>query len=39
MSKRIQIRNVPDGIHRTLKVPAAKAGLSLSDYVLKNFAS
>jgi hypothetical protein len=39
MSKRIQIRNVRDGIHRTLKVRAAKAGLSLSDYVLKNFAS
>jgi plasmid stability protein len=35
MSKMIQIRNVPDGIHRILKVRAARAGLSLSDYLLK----
>ncbi|HEX9269634.1 MAG TPA: hypothetical protein VF998_07315 [Candidatus Limnocylindria bacterium] len=33
MSKMIQIRNVPDGVHRTLKVRAAQAGLSLSDYL------
>ena len=30
----IQIRNVPDEIHRTLKSRAAKQGVSLSDYVL-----
>ncbi len=30
----IQIRNVPDGLHRTLKARAAKAGMSLSDYLL-----
>jgi len=34
MSKMIQIRNVPDGLHRTLKARAAKAGMSLSDYLL-----
>lgn len=31
----IQIRNVPDDVHRTLKVRAAAAGVSLSDYVLR----
>jgi len=31
----IQIRNVPDSIHRTLKSRAALAGMSLSDYLLK----
>jgi len=30
----IQIRNVPDDVHRTLKVRAAAEGRSLSDYVL-----
>lgn len=30
----IQIRNVPDGLHRTLKAQAAMAGMSLSDYLL-----
>jgi len=34
MSKMIQIRNVPDGLHRTLKVRAAMASMSLSDYLL-----
>ena len=34
MSVMIQIRNVPDDIHRTLKARAAKAGMSLSDYLL-----
>jgi len=34
MSKMVQIRNVPDAIHRTLKVRAASAGQSLSDYLL-----
>ncbi len=32
--KMIQIRNVPDELHRTLKVRAAKAGMTLSDYLL-----
>ena len=30
----IQIRNVPDGLHRRLKARAALAGMSLSDYLL-----
>lgn len=34
MTKMIQIRNVPDALHRTLKVRAAAAGMSLSDYLL-----
>lgn len=35
MSMMIQIRNVPDNVHRTLKSRAALAGMSLSDYLLK----
>lgn len=34
MSRIIQVRNVPDALHRTLKARAAKAGMSLSDYLL-----
>jgi plasmid stability protein len=34
MSRMIQLRNVPDGLHRTLKARAASAGMSLSDYLL-----
>jgi plasmid stability protein len=34
MSKMIQIRNVPDAVHRGLKARAAMAGMSLSDYLL-----
>ncbi len=30
----IQIRNVPDDLHRVLKVRAAQAGMTLSDYLL-----
>ena len=33
MSKMIQIRNVPDELHRELKMRAAAAGMSLSDYI------
>jgi plasmid stability protein len=33
MPKMIQIRNVPDALHRTLKGRAAAAGKSLSDYL------
>jgi plasmid stability protein len=32
----IQIRNVPEVIHRKLKARAAEEGLSLSDYILKD---
>jgi antitoxin FitA len=31
----IQIRNVPEDVHRTLKIRAAAQGVSLSDYVLR----
>lgn len=31
----IQIRDVPEDVHRTLKVRAAAEGRSLSDYVLR----
>jgi len=30
----IQLRNVPDNLHRSLKARAAMAGMSLSDYLL-----
>ena len=30
----IQVRNVPDELHRQLKVRAAQEGRTLSDYVL-----
>jgi antitoxin FitA len=30
----IQVRNVPEGLHRSLKARAALAGMSLSDYLL-----
>lgn len=31
----VQIRNVPDDVHRTLKARAAQDGVSLSDYLLR----
>ena len=34
MSTMIQIRNVPDALHRKLKARAAPAGMSLSDFLL-----
>jgi len=34
MAVMIQIRNVPDTLHRRLKARAALAGMSLSDYLL-----
>jgi plasmid stability protein len=34
MSTMIQIRNVPDALHRRLKARAALHGRSLSDYLL-----
>jgi plasmid stability protein len=34
MSKMVQIRNVPDALHRKLKSRAADAGQTLSDYLL-----
>ena len=35
MSKMIQLRHVPDSLHRSLKARAALAGMSLSDYLLR----
>jgi plasmid stability protein len=32
--KTLQVRNVPDDLHRALKVRAAQSGSSLSEYVL-----
>lgn len=34
MHKMIQIRNVPEELHRILKSRAAMSGMSLSDYLL-----
>lgn len=35
MSNMIQIRNVADDLHRTLKSRAALAGMSLSEYLIR----
>ena len=35
MSKMIQIRDVPERIHSTLKARAAREGMSLSDFIKK----
>ena len=34
MSKMIQLRNVPDGLHRKVKTRAALEGMSLSEYLI-----
>jgi len=34
MPRTIQIRNVPHALHRVLKVRAAQAGMTLSDFLL-----
>ena len=34
MSRTVQIRDVPDDVHRELRARAAAAGLSLSAYLL-----
>ena len=34
MSRMIQLRNVPETLHRTLKARAVLAGMSLSDYLV-----
>jgi len=33
MSKMIQVRDVPDEVHSTLKARAAREGMSLSDFI------
>ncbi|MGZ4547356.1 MAG: FitA-like ribbon-helix-helix domain-containing protein [Blastococcus sp.] len=35
MSKTLQVRHVPDDVHAELRRRAADAGMSLSDYVLR----
>jgi plasmid stability protein len=35
MSVMVQVRNVPDEIHRKLKARAALAGMSISEYLLR----
>ena len=35
MSKMVQIRNMPDDMHRVLKARAAAQGVSLADYLLR----
>jgi plasmid stability protein len=35
MAKMVQLRHVPEDLHRKLKARAALAGLSLSDYLLQ----
>lgn len=35
MSKMIQLRNVPDHVHRLLKMRAAEAGMSLSEFLVR----
>jgi plasmid stability protein len=38
MSKMIQVRDVPDALHRTLKARAAREGMSLSDFIKRELA-
>jgi hypothetical protein len=35
MSKMIQLRHVPDALHRLLRARAAMSGLPLSDYLIR----
>ena len=35
MSKMIQVRNVPEALHRQVKMRAASVGMTLSDFVLR----
>ncbi|HXG57889.1 MAG TPA: hypothetical protein VNL91_02610 [Thermoanaerobaculia bacterium] len=35
MGRMVQIRNMPEAMHRKLKARAAAEGLSLSDYLLR----
>jgi plasmid stability protein len=38
MLKMIQVRNVPERIHSTLKSRAAREGMSLSDFIKRELA-
>jgi plasmid stability protein len=35
MAKMIQLRHVPEGVHKKLKSRAARLGMSLSDYLVR----
>jgi antitoxin FitA len=35
MAKTLQVRDVPENIHATLRARAAEAGMALSEYVLR----
>lgn len=35
MAMMVQIRNVPDSVHRQIKARAALAGMSMSEYILR----
>lgn len=35
MAKMIQLRHVPDALHRQLKAKAAMEGMSLSDFLIR----
>jgi len=39
MHRMIQIRNVPESLHRSLKARAAMAGMPLSTYLLNHIAA
>jgi len=39
MTRTIQIRDVPDDVHRTLRTRAAAAGVSLSEYLRREIVS
>ena len=39
MSKMIQLRNVPDELHRILESRAARVGMTLSDYLIEEIRS
>jgi antitoxin FitA len=36
MAVTVKIRNVPDEVHRKLKLRAASAGMSISEYLLRD---
>jgi plasmid stability protein len=38
MSRMIQVRNVPEDVHGTLKSRAAREGMSLSDFLKRELA-
>ena len=38
MAKLVQVRDVPDTVHRTLKARAAQSGISLSEYLRSELA-